>query len=169
MRQVVLDTETTGLEPELGHRIIEFGGVELVNRRLTGRRLHYYLQPDREIDDGAFEVHGITREFLQDKPRFADVHGEILAFVSGAEVIIHNAPFDVAFLDHEFARLGGPRQADRKLLPRFSTVSRWRASFTRGSATASMRCAGATRSTTRHASFTAPSSMPRFSPTCTWQ
>ena len=108
MRQVVLDTETTGLEPELGHRIIEIGGVELVNRRLTSQRLHYYLQPDREIDDGALEVHGITREFLQDKPRFADVHAEILAFVSGAEVIVHNAPFDVAFLDHEFARLGGP-------------------------------------------------------------
>ena len=108
MRQVVLDTETTGLEPELGHRIIEIGGVELVNRRLTGRRLHYYLQPDREIDDGALEVHGITREFLHDKPRFADVHADLLAFVSDAEVIIHNAPFDVAFLDHEIARLGDP-------------------------------------------------------------
>ena len=108
MRQVVLDTETTGLEPELGHRIIEIGGVELVNRRLTGRRLHYYLQPDREIDDGAFEVHGINREFLKDKPRFADVHADILDFVSGAEVIIHNAPFDVAFLDCELARLGDP-------------------------------------------------------------
>ena len=108
MRQVVLDTETTGLEPELGHRIIEIGGVELVNRRLTGRRLHYYLQPDREIDVGARDVHGITREFLRDKPRFADVHTDILEFVSGAEVIIHNAPFDVAFLDHELARLGDP-------------------------------------------------------------
>ncbi len=108
MRQVVLDTETTGLEPELGHRIIEIGGVELVNRRLTGQRLHYYLQPDREIDDGAREVHGITREFLQDKPRFAEVHADILSFVSGAEVIIHNAPFDVAFIDSELARLGGP-------------------------------------------------------------
>ena len=108
MRQVFLDTETTGLEPELGHRIIEIGGVELVNRRLTGRRLHYYLQPDREIDDGALEVHGITREFLQDKPRFADVHADILEFVSGAEVVIHNAPFDVAFLDHEMERLGDP-------------------------------------------------------------
>ena len=108
MRQVVLDTETTGLEPELGHRIIEIGGVELVNRRLTGRRLHYYLQPDREIDDGAREVHGITREFLRDKPRFAEVHAGILSFVSGAEVIIHNAPFDVAFIDSELARLGGP-------------------------------------------------------------
>ena len=108
MRQVVLDTETTGLEPEQGHRIIEIGGVELVNRRLTDRRLHYYLQPDREIDDGALEVHGITREFLQDKPRFAEVHADILSFVAGAEVIIHNAPFDVAFLDSELARIGDP-------------------------------------------------------------
>ncbi|MDE0459335.1 MAG: DNA polymerase III subunit epsilon [Chromatiales bacterium] len=108
MRQVFLDTETTGLEPELGHRVIEIGGVEMMNRRLTGRRLHHYLQPDREIDDGALEVHGITREFLQDKPRFADVHAEILEFISGAEIIIHNAPFDVAFLDCELARLGDP-------------------------------------------------------------
>ena len=108
MRQVVLDTETTGLDPEQGHRIIEIGGVELVNRRLTERRLHHYLQPDREIDDGALEVHGITREFLQDKPRFAEVHADVLSFVSGAEVIIHNAPFDVAFLDSELARVGGP-------------------------------------------------------------
>ncbi len=106
MRQVFLDTETTGLEPELGHRIIEIGGVEMVNRRLTDRRLHHYLQPDREIDDGALEVHGITREFLQDKPRFEDVHADIVEFISGAEVIIHNAPFDVAFLDCELARLG---------------------------------------------------------------
>ena len=106
MRQVVLDTETTGLDPGQGHRVIEIGGVELVNRRLTERRLHYYLQPDRAIDDGALEVHGITREFLQDKPRFAEVCADILSFVSGAEVIIHNAPFDVAFLDHELARLG---------------------------------------------------------------
>ena len=106
MRQVVLDTETTGLEPELGHRIIEIGGVELVNRRLTRRRLHFYLQPDREIDEGAFEVHGIRNEDLLDKPRFADVWPDILSFVSDAEVIIHNAPFDVAFLDHELVRLG---------------------------------------------------------------
>ena len=110
MRQVFLDTETTGLEPELGHRIIEIGGVEMVNRRLTGRRLHHYLQPDREIDDGAFEVHGISREFLQDKPRFADVHADILEFIAGAEVIIHNAPFDVAFLDCELARLADSGQ-----------------------------------------------------------
>ena len=108
MRQVVLDTETTGLEPELGHRIIEIGGVELVNRRLSRRRLHFYLQPDREIDDGALEVHGIRNEDLLDKPRFADVWPDIRSFVTDAEVIIHNAPFDVAFLDHELARLEVP-------------------------------------------------------------
>ena len=168
MRQVVLDTETTGLEPERGHRIIEIGGVEMVNRRLTGRRLHYYLQPDREIDDGALEVHGITREFLQDKPRFADVHADVLAFVSDAEVIIHNAPFDVAFLDHELGRLGDPACGWRAAAG-FSTASRWPASFTPGSATASTRCASATGSTIRRASFTVPSSTPRSSPTCTWR
>ena len=99
MRQIVLDTETTGLEPAQGHRIIEIGCVELLNRRLTGRHYHYYLQPDREIDAGAAEVHGITSEFLRDKPRFADIIEEFLAFVAGAELIIHNAPFDIAFLD----------------------------------------------------------------------
>jgi DNA polymerase-3 subunit epsilon len=106
MRQIVLDTETTGLEPAQGHRIIEIGCVELLNRRLTGRHYHYYLQPDREIDAGAAEVHGITSEFLRDKPRFSDIIEEFLAFVTGAELIIHNAPFDVGFLRHEFGLLG---------------------------------------------------------------
>lgn len=100
-RQVVLDTETTGLEPAEGHRIIEIGCVEIDNRRLTGRHYHVYLQPDREIDAEAIEVHGITNEFLADKPRFADVVNEFLAFVEGAELVIHNAAFDVGFLDHE--------------------------------------------------------------------
>ncbi len=108
MRQVVLDTETTGLEPQDGHRVIEIGCVELVNRRLTGNRFHQYLQPDREIDAGAVEVHGITTEFLADKPRFADVVPAFLRFVDGAELIIHNAPFDVGFLNHEL-RLAGAR------------------------------------------------------------
>ncbi|MCO7225422.1 DNA polymerase III subunit epsilon [Pleionea sp. CnH1-48] len=105
-RQVVLDTETTGLEPEQGHKIIEIGCVELVNRRLTGRHYHQYLQPDREIDDGAIEVHGITNEFLADKPRFADVVDDFLSFVDGAELVIHNAPFDIGFLDWELKSLG---------------------------------------------------------------
>jgi len=106
MRQIVLDTETTGLEPKQGHRIIEIGCVELVNRRLTGNHYHQYLQPDREIDEGAIEVHGISNEFLADKPRFADVVDDFLDFVRGAELVIHNAPFDVGFIDHELALLG---------------------------------------------------------------
>jgi len=105
-RQIVLDTETTGLDPAQGHRIIEIGAVELVNRRLTGRRFHRYLQPDRPIDEGAVQVHGITNEFLADKPRFEEVVDEFLAFVGGAELVIHNAPFDVGFINHELALLG---------------------------------------------------------------
>ena len=105
MRQIVLDTETTGLEPELGHRIIEIGAVEIVERRLTGRHFHEYIDPERDIDEGALEVHGLTRAFLSDKPRFEDVAEPFLSFVAGAEVVIHNAPFDVAFLDAELARL----------------------------------------------------------------
>ncbi len=105
-RQIVLDTETTGLDPKDGHRIIEIGAVELVNRRLTGRRFHQYLQPDREIDEGAVQVHGITSEFLADKPRFEDIVDDFLAFVTGAELVIHNAPFDVGFINHELALLG---------------------------------------------------------------
>ncbi|MCG5535340.1 DNA polymerase III subunit epsilon [Ectothiorhodospira mobilis] len=106
-RQVVLDTETTGLEPSQGHRIIEIGCVELVRRRPTRRHYHQYLQPDREVDAGAVEVHGITNEFLADKPRFADVAATFLEFIRGAELIIHNAPFDVGFINHELARLEG--------------------------------------------------------------
>jgi len=107
MRQVVLDTETTGLNPREGHKIIEIGCVELVNRRLTNNTFHVYINPDREIDAGAVEVHGITNEFLQDKPRFHDIADDYLAFTQGAELIIHNAPFDVGFLNHELAQLKG--------------------------------------------------------------
>ena len=101
MRQIVLDTETTGLEVSLGHRIIEIGCVELVNRRLTGRNFHKYINPKREIDDGALEVHGITQEFLSDKPVFEDVWQEFESFIGEDELVIHNAPFDTAFLDYE--------------------------------------------------------------------
>ena len=106
-RQVVLDTETTGLEPSQGHRIIEIGCVELVERRPTGDNFHVYLQPDRAIDAAAVEVHGITDEFLADKPRFGDVAEDLIAYLRGAELIIHNAPFDVGFLDAELARVDG--------------------------------------------------------------
>ena len=105
MRQIVLDTETTGLETAQDHRIIEIGCVELVNRRLTGNHYHQYLQPDREIDEGAIEVHGISNEFLNDKPRFGDVVQDFMEFIQGAELIIHNAPFDVGFINYELQRL----------------------------------------------------------------
>jgi DNA polymerase-3 subunit epsilon len=101
MRQIFIDTETTGLEPRLGHRIIEIAAVEMRSRRLTGRRIHYYLNPERDIEDGALQVHGLTNEFLQDKQRFNDVVHELLEFIVDAELIMHNAAFDVAFLDHE--------------------------------------------------------------------
>ncbi len=106
MRQIVLDTETTGLDPKQGHKIIEIGCVEMINRRLTGNNYHQYIQPDREIDDGAQAVHGISNEFLTDKPRFLDIVKDFIEYVDGAELIIHNAPFDVGFLDHEFKQAG---------------------------------------------------------------
>ncbi|MEJ2385595.1 MAG: DNA polymerase III subunit epsilon, partial [Xanthomonadales bacterium] len=113
MRQIILDTETTGLEPAEGHRVIEIGCVELVDRRLSHNHYHQYLNPEREIEDGALEVHGISNEFLLDKPTFAEVADDFLDFVRGAELIIHNAPFDIGFLDNELALLGrDDRMAD---------------------------------------------------------
>lgn len=105
MRQLVLDTETTGLDPKEGHRIIEIGCIEMVNRRITDRYYHQFLQPDRQIEAAASRVHGITHEFLRDKPRFAKVVTELMAFIQGAELIIHNAPFDVGFINHELQLL----------------------------------------------------------------
>lgn len=107
MRQIVLDTETTGLEASQGHRIIEIGCVELVNRKLTGNHYHQYINPHREIDQGAIEVHGITNDFLADKPEFAAIADAFIEFVTGAELIIHNAPFDMGFLNAELDRLPG--------------------------------------------------------------
>jgi len=106
MRQIVLDTETTGLEPSQGHKIIEIGCIELINRRMTGNTFHHYIDPQREIDDAAIEVHGITLDQLQGKPVFADLAEQLLVFIKGAELIIHNAPFDVGFLNHEFDHAG---------------------------------------------------------------
>ncbi len=107
-RQIVLDTETTGLDPKSGHRIIEIGCVELSERRLTGNNLHLYVQPDRDIDPGAIAVHGITNEFLQDKPRFVEIIDQLQNYLKGAELIIHNADFDVGFLEHEFTLCNQP-------------------------------------------------------------
>ena len=112
VRQVVLDTETTGMnmmgQPQIGHNIIEIGAVEVINRRLTGRTFHVYIKPPREVDEEAIRVHGITNEFLQDNPVFAEIADDFLAFIKGAELIIHNAPFDVAFMDQEFSYLKNP-------------------------------------------------------------
>ncbi|MCB1857916.1 MAG: DNA polymerase III subunit epsilon [Gammaproteobacteria bacterium] len=110
-RLIVLDTETTGLEPSQGHRIIEIGCVEMIDRRLTGNNFHQYIQPDREIDSGAVEVHGISNDFLKDKPRFGDLVDDLMSYLSGATLVIHNAAFDIGFLNQELRLLGGDRPA----------------------------------------------------------
>lgn len=117
-RQIVLDTETTGLNPEEGHRIIEIGCIELIDRQITDNRFHIYLNPEREIDEGALEVHGINNKFLADKPHFKDIAQDFLNFIKESEVIIHNAPFDVGFLDHELTLI----RENHKLLESFCTV-----------------------------------------------
>ena len=106
MRQIILDTETTGLEPKQGHRIIEIGCIELINRRKTERNFHQYLNPERDIEDGAFNIHGLSNEFLSDKSRFADIAQEFIDFIRDGELIIHNAPFDVGFINAELKLLG---------------------------------------------------------------
>ncbi|MBV1875415.1 MAG: DNA polymerase III subunit epsilon [Cycloclasticus sp.] len=106
MRQIILDTETTGLEPKQGHRIIEVGCVEVINRRLTGNNFHYYLNPQRDIDEGAVEVHGLTTEFLADKPLYEHIAEELFEYLKDAEVVIHNAAFDVGFINHEYRLMG---------------------------------------------------------------
>lgn len=110
MRQIILDTETTGIGHEQGHRLIEIGCIEMIDRELTGRHFHQYLNPERAIDEGAFKVHGISNEFLEDKPFFKDIFQELLTFIEGAELIIHNAAFDVGFLDAELGRLTWPKK-----------------------------------------------------------
>ena len=109
MRQIILDTETTGLSPDQGHRIIEIGCIEMVNRRLTGRDFHRFLNPDRDIDAGAEAVHGISRADLETAPRFHEIVDELLEFITGAELVIHNAPFDVAFIEHELKLMEHPK------------------------------------------------------------
>ena len=113
MRQIFLDTETTGLSPDSGDRIIEIGCLEMVNRRLTDNNKHFYINPERPSSEGALRVHGLTEEFLADKPRFAEIADDLLAFLDGAEVIIHNAAFDVGFIDAELRRLARPRLSDQ--------------------------------------------------------
>ena len=123
MRQIVLDTETTGLEPSQGHRIIEIGCVELVDRQLTGNHYHQYLNPDREVEEGAIEVHGLSNEFLADKPRFEDVVEDFLDFIKGAELIIHNAPFDTGFINHELKLLDNNHPAVESMCSVLDTLA----------------------------------------------
>lgn len=123
MRQIVLDTETTGLVPAEGHRIIEIGAVELVDRRFTGCNFHEYINPEREIDAGALAVHGITNEFLRDKPLFAAIMAKFIDYVTGAELIIHNAPFDVGFLNHEFRLQKKSAQSLERFTKVFDTLN----------------------------------------------
>lgn len=115
MRQIVLDTETTGMKVEQGNRIIEIGCVELINRRLTGNNFHVYINPERDSEEGALAVHGLSSEFLSDKPLFADIAQEFVEYVSGAELIIHNAPFDIAFIDYELKQLEGNQSLTRDI------------------------------------------------------
>jgi DNA polymerase-3 subunit epsilon len=122
-RIVVLDTETTGLNPQEGHRVIEIGCVELIKRRLTGKRFHVYINPDRIIDEGAIAVHGITNQFLDDKPHFEQVVEDFVAFIKGAELVIHNAPFDVGFINHEFSRLKNITETVTDLCEVFDTLA----------------------------------------------
>ena len=122
MRQIVLDTETTGLEPSEGHRIIEIGCVEVIDRKLTGNTYHQYINPERIVDDGAIEVHGITNEFLADKPVFADIYDEFVSFVNGAELVIHNAPFDVGFINHEYNLLASKQGKGIAQLEEYCTI-----------------------------------------------
>jgi len=123
IRQIILDTETTGINPQDGHRIIEIGCVEMVKRRLTGKTFHVYLNPEREIDPGATAVHGINNEFLVDKPLFKEIADDFLSFVQDAELIIHNAPFDIGFLNHELALLTGHPGRMADVCPVFDTLA----------------------------------------------
>jgi len=122
-RQIVLDTETTGLSPAQGHRIIEIGCIELVNRRLSGREYHQFINPERDIDEGAERVHGISRADLEGQPRFADIAAEFLEFIRGSELVIHNADFDVGFLDHELVTMQHPEPAIRRHAGVLDTLS----------------------------------------------
>ena len=122
MRQVILDTETTGLDPKQGHKVIEIGGIEMIDRRLTDNHFHVYINPEREVEAEALRVHGITNEFLLDKPKFADVAQDFVDFVSGAELIIHNAPFDIGFLNYELAKCMPKHKDIKKYCDVFDTL-----------------------------------------------
>jgi len=129
MRQIIIDTETTGLEPAKGHRVIEIGCVELVNRKLTGNEFHQYINPEREVEEEAIEIHGITNEFLLDKPIFSDILSEFLEFIKGAELIAHNAKFDVGFINHEIKLVSKKNHPLDKYVTVFDTLALARKKF----------------------------------------
>ncbi len=171
MRQIVMDTETTGIDPREGHRIIEIGGIELINRRFTGRTYHQYVNPERHIEAEAIEIHGITNERVANEPVFAQIADELWEFMRGAQLVIHNAPFDVGFFDHEFRLLKaargepvlGPVAEHCSVLDTLKMARQMHP----GSATAWMRCASATISTTASVCSTARCSTPRSWPRST--
>ena len=165
-RIIVLDTETTGLDTRDGHRIIEIGCVEMQERRLTGNNMHIYLQPDRDIDPGAIAVHGITNEFLVDKPRFANVADELKNYLAGAELVIHNAPFDVGFLEHEFGLCNDSVDLS-SLCVVTDTLVMARKQFP-GQRNSRMHCASAWASITGTGLCTAPCWIRRFWQTSIW-
>ncbi len=154
MRQIILDTETTGLEPSQGHRIVEIGCLEIVNRMVTGNTMHVYLNPDRESDPEALAVHGLTTEFLSDKPRFGDVADELLRFLDGAEIIIHNAAFDTKFINAELARIG--RAPMQEICATITDSLMHARELHPGKRNSWMRCATGTAFPTRTGRCTAP-------------
>ena len=162
MRQIVLDTETTGLSTSQGHRIIEIGCLELVNRRITGREYHRFLNPERDIDEGAEAVHGISIDDLAGQPRFADIADEFLEFINGAELVIHNAEFDVGFIEHELQLMEHPARTSATM-PWSSTHSISRANYILASAIVSTRSASVTKSMHQNATCTVRSSTRSYS------
>ena len=161
IREIVFDTETTGLDPLGGDRIVEIGCVEMINHIPTGRTFHVYINPERDMPQGAFAVHGLSSEFLADKPLFAAVADDFLAFIGDARLVAHNAAFDIGFLNAELGRLGHPPHRRR---PGRRHAARWRGASTPAPATASTRCASATGSTIPAAPSTARCSTPRSWP-----
>ena len=139
-RQIALDTETTGMSPEAGHRVVEIGCVELESRRLTGRRFHYYLNPERDIEASALAAHGLGGAFLVDKPRFAEIEADFIEFAQGAELIIHNAPFDMRFLNHEISRTSSPWRSLSALCPVLDTLKLARRKHSRQNNTLDALC-----------------------------
>ncbi len=168
MRQILLDTETTGFDPKTGDRIIEIGAVELVKRKLTHNNYHQYIQPERDVPQDAIDVHGITNEFLKDKPVFAQVVDDFMNFVAGAELIIHNAPFDVGFINHELSMLPDNKWGTIEAHCQITDSLKMARKATLDNVTRWMRFANVSTSTTPTGHCTAPYSTPKSWPMSIW-